>query len=71
LTPEERQKLFSNMQVIVLAQNRRVDVVLSTTGQQSVRRYPFNAKDALTLINTARTGTAKRTTPAAKRQPKK
>jgi outer membrane protein OmpA-like peptidoglycan-associated protein/opacity protein-like surface antigen len=71
LTPGERQKLFSNMQVIVLAQNRRVDVVLSTTGQQSVRRYPFNAKDALTLINTARTGTAKRTMPAAKRVPKK
>jgi hypothetical protein len=71
LTPGERQKLFSNMQVIVLAQNRRVDVVLSTTGQPSVRRYPFNAKDALTLINTARTGTAKRTMPAARRLPRK
>ena len=29
---------------IVLAQNRRVDIVLSGTGQKSVRRYPFNAR---------------------------
>ena len=66
ITPKERQRLYSNMQPIVLAQNRRVDVILSGTGQQSTRRYPFNAKDALTLINTQRTGTARRTTPAAK-----
>lgn len=72
LTPQDRQKLLlgGNMQAIVLAQNRRVDVVLSGTGQQSTRRYPFNAKDALTLINTQRTGTARRTTPAAKPKPK-
>jgi len=38
--------------VIVLANNRRVDVALSTTGQQSVRQYPFNARDALTLLST-------------------
>jgi outer membrane protein OmpA-like peptidoglycan-associated protein/opacity protein-like surface antigen len=70
ITPAERQRLLSNLQVIVLAQNRRVDVVLSGTGQQSVRRYPFNAKDALTLINVQRTGTARRTTPTAKPKPK-
>jgi hypothetical protein len=29
-----------------------VDVTLSTTGEQSTRRYPFNAKDYLALINT-------------------
>jgi hypothetical protein len=34
-----------------LAQNRRVDIVLSVAGQKSVRRYPFNAKDALTLLD--------------------
>jgi hypothetical protein len=67
LTPEDRQKLLGNLQVIVLANNRRVDATLSTTGQQSVRRYPFNAQDALTLINAERTGTAKRTAPAAKK----
>jgi outer membrane protein OmpA-like peptidoglycan-associated protein len=52
LSPEDRQKMLDNLQVIVLANNRRVDVSLSTTGQQSVRRYPFNAKDALALIST-------------------
>jgi outer membrane protein OmpA-like peptidoglycan-associated protein len=50
LTETERTKVLHNLNVIVLAQNRRVDVTLSTTGQQSVRLYPFNAADALTLI---------------------
>jgi outer membrane protein OmpA-like peptidoglycan-associated protein len=66
LSTEQRQQLLGNMPAIVLAQNRRVDVVLSGTGQQSTRQYPFNAKDALTLINTERTGSGRRTTPAAK-----
>jgi hypothetical protein len=47
----ERKKVIGNLNVIVLAQNRRVDVTLSTTGQQSVRSYPFNAADSLTLID--------------------
>ncbi len=52
LTPEDRQRLLSaNLKGIVLAQNRRVDIVLKATGQESVRRYPFNAKDALTLLD--------------------
>jgi hypothetical protein len=38
--------------VMVLANNRRVDVTLSTTGEQSTRRYPFNAQDYLALIST-------------------
>jgi hypothetical protein len=51
-----------------LANNRRVDVTLSTTGEQSVRRFPFNAKDSLTLLSrggAAPAGAAK--TPAAKK----
>jgi outer membrane protein OmpA-like peptidoglycan-associated protein len=52
LTPEERQQLMKNFSVLVLANNRRVDITLSTTGQQSIRRYPFNAKDFLALIST-------------------
>ena len=51
LTPEQRTRLFANMKSIILAHNRRVDIVLSTTEQKSVRRYPFNAKDALTLLS--------------------
>jgi hypothetical protein len=38
------------MRTILLASNRRVDVTLSTTGQESVRQFPFNAADSLTLI---------------------
>jgi outer membrane protein OmpA-like peptidoglycan-associated protein/opacity protein-like surface antigen len=52
LSPEERQQMLKNLQTLVLANNRRVDITLSTTGQQSVRRYPFNAKDFLALIST-------------------
>jgi outer membrane protein OmpA-like peptidoglycan-associated protein/opacity protein-like surface antigen len=66
LTPEERQQLMKNFSVLVLANNRRVDVTLSTTGQQSVRRYPFNAKDFLALISPKGGETKK---PAKKRKP--
>jgi outer membrane protein OmpA-like peptidoglycan-associated protein len=52
LSADERQRMMRNLQVLVLANNRRVDVTLSTTGQQSIRRYPFNAKDFLALIST-------------------
>jgi outer membrane protein OmpA-like peptidoglycan-associated protein len=52
LSAAERTKVLHNLNVIVLAQNRRVDVSLNTTGQQSVQLYPFNATDALTLIST-------------------
>ena len=51
LASAERDKILRDLSVIVLAQNRRVDVTLSTTGQQSVRLYPFNAADALTLLD--------------------
>jgi outer membrane protein OmpA-like peptidoglycan-associated protein len=51
LTQEQRDKILSNLQVVTLAQNRRVDVTLSSTGQQSVRQFPFNAEDSLTLLS--------------------
>jgi outer membrane protein OmpA-like peptidoglycan-associated protein len=50
LTSEQRQKVLANLRTILLASNRRVDVTLSTTGQQSIREYPFNAADSLTLL---------------------
>ena len=52
LTAADRTRVLRNLNVIVLAQNRRVDVSLNSTGQQSVQLYPFNATDALTLIST-------------------
>ncbi len=51
LSSDERQKIKGNLHAIVWANNRRVDVSLNTTGQQSVRQYPFNAKDSLALLS--------------------
>jgi hypothetical protein len=51
LTQEERDKILNNLRIITLAQNRRVDITLSSTGQQSVRQFPFNAEDSLTLLS--------------------
>jgi outer membrane protein OmpA-like peptidoglycan-associated protein len=51
LSAPDRDKMLKKLAVIVLAQNRRVDVILSTTGQESVRLYPFNAADSLTLLD--------------------
>ena len=53
--------------VMVLANNRRVDVSLSTTGQQSTRRYPFNARDYLALISVQ--GVAKKAPVRSKAKP--
>jgi outer membrane protein OmpA-like peptidoglycan-associated protein len=67
LTADDRQQMLRNLQVMVLANNRRVDVSLSTTGQQSTHRYPFNAKDFLALISTK----GGETKPPARPAPKK
>jgi outer membrane protein OmpA-like peptidoglycan-associated protein len=61
LSPEERQKALGNTQTIVLASDRRVDITLTTTGQSSVRQFPLNAADALTLIGDREVETKKKT----------
>ena len=43
LTTEERARVLRNIEAIILASNRRVDITLSTTGQISTRQFPFNA----------------------------
>ncbi len=70
LTAEERGRILKHTLRIVLAANRRVDVTLNTTGQTSIRRYPFNAEDSLTLIG-GRTGERKPIAPPAKKAPPK
>jgi len=68
LGTEERQRLLDHINTIFLASNRRVDITLSNAGQksqQSVREYPFNAADSLTLLDTSETG--KRAHPAGKK----
>jgi outer membrane protein OmpA-like peptidoglycan-associated protein len=66
LTPEQRKRVLDNLQTIVLASNRRVDITLSTTGQRSVRQYPFNAADSLTLLQQEATGKTVRPAPRRK-----
>jgi outer membrane protein OmpA-like peptidoglycan-associated protein len=71
LTTEEKRRAMARIDVIRMASNRRVDVTLNAGGttETSVRQFPFNAADALTLIG-GREGQAKK--PAAtKRAPKK
>ena len=63
LTTAEKQRILKNLLTVRLANNRRVDVVLSTTGEQSVRKFPFNAKDALTLLSRSGGGTGAKKTP--------
>ncbi|HVO61993.1 MAG TPA: OmpA family protein [Terriglobales bacterium] len=70
LTPSERQRILRSMRTIILASNRRVDVTLSTTGQTSVKQFPFNATDSLSLIGgrEVKGAPAKKTTPKARRK---
>lgn len=52
LTTEERKRELARIEAIKLASNRRVDVTLNAGGQteNSVRQFPFNSTDALSLI---------------------
>jgi len=67
LTDAQRQRIKKNMNIVVLAQNRRVDVLLkSAEGTTlSIREYPFSSTDVLTLI--APSGPVK-TAPGAKKK---
>jgi outer membrane protein OmpA-like peptidoglycan-associated protein len=69
LTTEERKRALARIEVIRMASNRRVDLTLSAAGQTetSVRQFPFNSTDALSLIG----GREKAKKVAAKRTTKK
>jgi len=67
LTDDERKKILRNLTTIYLAQNRRVDITLANTGQQSVQLYPFNAHDAGTLLSEKAQAHAKKQPAAPKR----
>jgi outer membrane protein OmpA-like peptidoglycan-associated protein len=71
LSSDDRQRVLDHMRTIILASNRRVDITLSNVGQasqNSVREFPFNAVDSLTLLKEE--GTRKVTDPAAIRKAK-
>jgi opacity protein-like surface antigen len=71
LSAAEKQKILKNLLTVRLASNRRVDVTLSSTGEQSVRRFPFSAKDALTLLSRSGGETPKKKAGAAAAPAKK
>jgi outer membrane protein OmpA-like peptidoglycan-associated protein len=63
LTPEERKRVDRNIVAFRMANNRRVDIRLSTTGQTSLRYYPMNSDDLNVLLGEQK--------PAAKMAPAK
>jgi outer membrane protein OmpA-like peptidoglycan-associated protein len=69
LTTEERKRALSRIVTIRMASNRRVDVTLNSAGQTatSVRQFPFNAADAMSLIG-GRESAKKAATPAPKKK---
>jgi outer membrane protein OmpA-like peptidoglycan-associated protein len=71
LTPDQKARIVKNATVVALAQARRVDMTLSTTGQTSERAYPFNAEDVLNLINPRGTAAPAKKAPAKKPTTKK
>jgi hypothetical protein len=61
LSPEDWQKALDNTRKIILAFNRRAEITPSNAGQawqNSVREFPFNAADSLTLLQEEGTGKA-------------
>jgi len=70
LTTEERKRALARIDIIRMASNRRVDVTLNAGGttETSVRQFPFNAADALTLIGGRESQVKK---PATKSAPRK
>jgi outer membrane protein OmpA-like peptidoglycan-associated protein len=73
LTQEERKRALARIQVIKLASNRRVDVTLKSAGQTetSLRQFPFNAADALSLIGGRQSEMKKPAKAAPKKRPAK
>jgi hypothetical protein len=70
LTTEERHRALLRIGVIKLASNRRVDVTLKTSGQTetSVRQFPFNAADAMSLIGGRESERKKTTRPTPRKK---
>ena len=66
LSDADKKKVLRRIGVIYLAQNRRVDVTLTNTGQQSVQLYPFNAADSATLLNEKQPAHGKKAAPKKK-----
>jgi hypothetical protein len=53
LTAQDREKIYHRLPTFVLANNRRVDIVLSTTGKKSLEYYPYKVADLKELLREA------------------
>jgi len=51
LTDADKQNALARIQTVVLANNRRVDIGLKGTGQESAKTYPFNSSDYAELVD--------------------
>jgi outer membrane protein OmpA-like peptidoglycan-associated protein len=51
LSAEDRQKALQKLTTIVLSYNRRVDLTLNPTGQESTQSYPFKTDDFARLVD--------------------
>jgi len=63
VTPVDRKRVDSNIVAFRMANNRRVDIRLSTTGQASQRFFPYNSDDLNVLLGEQK--------PVAKKAPAK
>jgi hypothetical protein len=50
LTDQDRKMVSRRFEIFWLANNRRVDIVLSTTGKKSLQYYPYKAADLKALL---------------------
>jgi hypothetical protein len=72
LSADEQKNVLKQLPIIVLAQNRRVDITLQAVGiatENSVQLYPFNAADSLTLLDKKALGAPAKKAPAAMKAP--
>jgi hypothetical protein len=58
LTAQDRKQINRRLATFVLANNRRVDFVLSTTGKRSLEYYPYKAADLKALLREPARGKA-------------
>jgi outer membrane protein OmpA-like peptidoglycan-associated protein len=68
LNDDARQSVIRKFGNVVLAYNRRVDLTLSSTGQESAQVYPFNTNDYAQLVDRKGTKKAKRMELATERE---
>lgn len=68
LDAAQREKVLAKIQTVVLANNRRVDITLTPTGQESARTYPFNSTDYAALVNRGKPVEEAKVVPAAEKE---